>query len=203
MKRSRLPAILILASLALAGCSGGQLPFYRSDSSFTVESRGGDDAARLSTRFDRAVYRYDGKDTITIVLSAGPEENPTQAATVRVFWRPKAGRTPISSQATNATIQYVILPEGGDAGEVGVYSGAGFVFPKTKPGDTFFEAGVWDATLQLADRSDGFADKLGQSALRGQITARQDEAAVDAMLDRLSKRVTQRLGYPRFVSATP
>ncbi len=195
---------LLIAAGLLVGCGGSGIPFYRATSTLRVESRTHADA-RLNTRFERAVYSYDGKNNITIVLFDGDADAPTQAATLRIFWQPRAGKTPISSRATNATIQYVVLPPTADeaAGEVGVYSGAGYVFPRSKPGDTYFEAGVWDANLLLADHSGGFRDQLGQSALRGNVVARRDDAAVSAMLRRLAVDVTARLGYPRFVSAAP
>lgn len=192
--------LLSAAACALALCPGcGSLPFAESASSLSIRSqvhRG----ARLTTRFNHAVFASGDDDTLTIVLVGGPPERPTQAAVIRMFWRPEAGDTPITPTATNATIQYVIFaPSPG--GEVGVYSGAGFLFPSSRPGNATLRAGLWHANLRLADRSLGFDDRLLQSVVSGEIVATRDPAAVTDLLHRLSTRVTQRLGYPRLVDA--
>lgn len=194
-------AVFFAACACVVGCSAPRVPFVGTGSDLLIESRT-HAGTRLDTDFDRAVYSYDGKQVVTIVLFDGPETAPEQAATVRLLWTPRAGRTPITSQATNATIQYVILPDAAsDRGEVGIYSGAGFLYPDSEPGDGTFVAEVWDATILLADGSPGFNDRLGKGSLRGDLTARRDDAAVEDLLKVINERITQRLGYPRMVVA--
>ncbi|MEX0776740.1 MAG: hypothetical protein WD042_13640 [Phycisphaeraceae bacterium] len=154
----------------------------------------------LESNFESGTYRFDDRNHVTVVLVDGPMENPRQAVTLRMFWEPRAGRTPIDQDATNATIHYVIFAGEGDR-EAGVYSGAGFVYPKDKPGGAGLSAGVWQASLIMTDRSEMFDDLLGQAKLKGTFTARRDDLATSQMIDHLNRLITQRLQYPRVVQA--
>ena len=178
-------------------------------SSFT---RRADSAGRLSIRneadvptfvkagFASGYYSYDELHNLTVVLVDGPAEKPTQAVTIRMFWQPLPGRTPIDSTATNATIHYMIFP--GDDGKLaGVYSGAGFVYPNQYPGDKSFTGSVWQSNLLLRDATDGFKDLLGPAQLQGTFTAKRDDTRVTAMIRTLNSLVRERVGYPRFVQA--
>lgn len=190
-------ALLLLTAAALGGCG---VPFVSTGSELTVRSQT-HPGRFLAGDFDRAIYRLDDKQAVTVVLLSGPDDAPRQAAVVRMFWKPRAGATPISATATNATVQYLVFPEGGR--EVGVYSGAGFVHPSSGLGGDTFRGGLWQANLRLTDRSTGFEDLLGQAMLRGDLAARRDDAAVGDLLRQLHRRVTDRLGYPRLVAAPP
>jgi hypothetical protein len=193
-------SILLVLMPLVAGCS--MMPVR--NSALAVTGRG-ESSARLQGDFDKAYYAYASDDSVTVVLIAGPEDNPTQAATVRLFWAPKAGQTPIAPEATNATVQYIVFADrrtdDGFFREVGVYSGAGYLFLEDKPGVARITGSLWEADLLLADRSERFKDLLGQSRLTGTFTARRDEQKVNELLRLLNTRVTQRLGYPRLVRA--
>ena len=154
----------------------------------------------LPGRFDTGFYRYDDRNQMTVVLFDGPPEAPRQAVTMRIFWNPRAGRTPIDRTATNATIHYVIFA--GEEKRTGVYSGAGFVFPQNV-GEERLTAGVWEANLRLRDASPGFEDLLGQALVEGEVRARLDEFAVEESLRRLNVLTRERLGYPSLVHQTP
>ena len=192
-------AAAIGAACAGAGCQTGPL-LGGGGSALTIESQG-ESGAQLTGSFDRGVYAFDGPDQVTFVLFEGSdleESRPTQVAVVRMFWQPQAGATPISSTATNATVQYVVLP--GEE-QAGVYSGAGFLYPQSRPGKDFMEASLWQADLQLSDRTGGFEDLLGKATAEGEIRARRDEAAVQDLLRQINMEITRRLGYPRTVRA--
>ncbi len=154
----------------------------------------------LEGGFTSSFYAMDDPNHLTVVLLDGSIQEPDQAVTIRVFWQPRAGRTPIDPTATNATIHYTIFT-GDHRHEVGIYSGAGFVYPVGQIGDPVFNADVWQATLRLTDRSPGFKDLLGGAILDGHLTARRDDAAVGLALRRLRVLVTERMGYPRWVGA--
>lgn len=198
--RANVWAVLLMLLPLLGGCS--LMPV--GNSALAVTSRG-DSSTRLRGDFDKAYYAYESGDSVTVVLIAGPEDNPTQAATVRLFWAPKAGRTPIAPEATNATVQYIVFAdrrtEAGFYREVGVYSGAGYLYLDNEPGLARITGSLWEADLMLADRSERFKDLLGQSRLTGNFTARRDEQKVSELLRLLNTRVTDRLGYPRLVRA--
>ncbi len=152
----------------------------------------------LRANFTQGIYRFDDKNTMTILLLDGPIENPTQAVTIRLMWAPHAGKTPSGRTATNATIHYVIFA-GSAHQEVGLYSGAGFVYPESKPGADTLKAGMWEASLRLTDKTPGFDDRLGQALGNGGLHARRDDGGVDENIRRLDVLVRQKLGYPRMV----
>ncbi len=192
-------APLLLTLLLLTGCNSS---LWTSQSALAIVSQD-DTSLRLQGDFNSAYYIFDSTESITVVLIEGPEDNPTQAAAIRMMWQPKAGLTPVNPDATNATIQYIVFAnrrtDEGYYKEVGVYSGAGFLHLDSSPGDSRLNASLWQADLVLADRSDRFKDLLGQSTLRGSFTAERDSVKVQQLLKRLNLQVSERLGYPRLV----
>lgn len=193
-------AALALAGGLLVGCNS--LP-TRYGGRVTLHDQTEQQAGLVRT-FESAVYRADGDSGATLVAYAGPAEAPTRAMTVRLFWQPRAGRTPINAEATNATIHYMVFGEDGeeaaaDAGEVAVYTGAGFVYPRDTPGQKRVEVEIWHANLQPSNRSSEEVKTLDSSLLEGKVIARHDAAAVSRLLHRLNSRVSHRLGYPRMV----
>jgi len=174
------------------------------NSALSVVSRD-DTTLRLQGDFDRAYYTYNEKNAVTIVLIQGPDDEPVQAAAIRMHWQPAAGLTPINPDSTNATIQYMVFANrrtnDGYFREVGVYSGAGFLYLDDTPGSSQMTGSLWQADILLADRSDRFKDLLGQSTLRGSFTARRDDARVGDLLRLLNNQVSDRLGYPRLVES--
>jgi hypothetical protein len=220
MRTSAIALVLVIGCVTLTGCGlfvGGG----RGDLAARSEAQAG---AVLQGRFTHAVYSFDTKDNLTILLSDGPIDTATQIMTVRMFWQPRAAHTPLDPTATNVSIQYVVFtppgiaPAPGSAPEsapasiggidapkaqVGVYSGAGFLWPDSKPGKSSFKARIRQANLRLSDRSAAFADLLGKARLEGSFAAARDDEAVLAGLRQLHARLTAHLGYPRLVDATP
>lgn len=199
--RSELAVAGFLGLLVTSGC-GVPLAHY-GDGPLAVTSQ---DKSESSGSVNSGVYRFDEKNSITIVLFEGPAHQPAQAAIIRMFWRPQAASTPLDETATNATVQYIIFADGslepspgGD--EVGLYSGAGFVYPSTRPGRGRLVAGLWEATLRVTAASEGFEDRLGEAQLKGRFTAQRDDDAASRALRRLNVLVSERLGYPRLVKA--
>lgn len=196
---SRWLLILLLLAPMLPGCGTS---LWSSQSALAVVSQD-NRSLRLSGDFDTAYYVFDSSESVTVVLLEGPEDEPTQAAAIRMMWNPKAGLTPINPDATNATIQYIVFADRrtdeGFFKEVGVYSGAGFLYLQSEPGDSRLTGSLWQADMLLADRSDRFKDLLGQSSLKGSFTARRDSMKVQQLLKQLNLRVSERLGYPRLI----
>lgn len=192
---------LLIAPLLCTGCGSS---LWTRQSALAVVSQD-DTSLRLRGDFNSAYYVFDSTESITIVLIEGPEDNPVQAAAIRMMWKPRAGRTPINPDATNATIQYIVFAnrrtDEGFFREVGVYSGAGFLYLDSDPGDARLTASLWQADLLLADRSDRFKDLLGQSTLRGSFTAERNSDKVQQLIKDLNLRVSDRLGYPRLIDA--
>lgn len=190
---------IVTCALTLSGCSapwlglagdGGKLRIINQDNPDTM----------LFSRFETGIYRYEDQNEVTVLLFDGPLENPSQAVTIRMLWRPKAGATPIDPDATNSTVHYVILT-GKDRDEVGIYSGAGYLYPRVKVGRPSLSASIWQANLHLDSSTDGFRDLLGQAMLKGRFSARRDDIETDTALRRLNQLIQERLGYPRLVHA--
>lgn len=197
-----LPWRLLLAATvsAAAGCA---MPFQHEGGQFSMSSQAANQV-QLNGRFDKAYYRFSSPNHVTLVLVDGPITSPRQAVTIRLFWEPFAGYTPVDPQATNATVQYVVFasaPSGaGKRGhQVGIYSGAGFVYPDDTPGDPTLTGGLWQASVRLTDRSRRYTDQLGASVLEGSFSAKRNPEKVQQILHRINVEITQRLGYPRLI----
>lgn len=179
--------ILTGALFTLGGCAGGTL---------AVRSTG-QEQAELTGNFTTAVYSYDDKNNLDVLLIEGESAAPTQAVHIRMYWRPYAGRTPIDVRSTNATINYIVFTGDG----AGIYSGAGFLFPQNKPGGGTFTASLRSTAVRLLDASGNFADRLGRADATGSFSARRDDAATQRLLHDVQVYLREQLGYPRFVMA--
>lgn len=188
-------AWLLLAMVFLVGCQ------QRYSGRLVLKSLSSPDTF-LVGGFQTRLYQVDDQNNLTLLLLDGTIEDPIQVVTIRMFWKPRAGRTPIDPTATNATIYYTIF-SGQNRSEVGIYAGAGFVYPGGRPGDEEFNASVWHATLRLTDRSTKFDDLLGSAVLEGNLAATRDDATVRRVLKRLGVLISQKMGYPRWVNASP
>lgn len=199
--RFRYALALLLLGFGLVGTGCAWLP--TGDSTIRVTGQSNQRPAELEGSFDRAYYRAEDQNTVTVVLIQGPVDRPEQAVTLRMFWRPRGTRTPVDPTATNTTVQYLVFAEAsaeqGPLREVGVYAGAGFMVLDDDPGDARLSGALREAQLALTDRSDRFNDLLGKSLLRGSFTARRDEQRVAELLGQLQREVSDRLQYPRLV----
>lgn len=149
--------------------------------------------------FENGLYTLEEGKRLTMVLFDGPAENPTRALTVRMFWRPRAARTPIDPTATNASVYYIVFRDGPVPAQVGVYSGGGFVYPYSEPGASAIKVGIWDATLRLQDASKDFEDNLTPATIKGRVVVHRDETGIHRQLRQLQVLIRDRLGYPKFV----
>lgn len=205
-------ALLFLACATFIGCAtptvltspGGEL---------TLRSQADPDNS-VKTDFDIGFYSFQNTNEFTAVLIKGDINAPESAMTVRMFWRPRVARTPIDRNATNATVHYIVFHHRLGKGEeataatgspprenVGIFSGAGFIYPHAKPGGERLRIGMWEATLRLnpEDATADFTDHLGAAILDGRFTLKRDEAQVNHLIRQLNVEIRQRLGFPRLV----
>lgn len=191
------PCRLVLLGLSLlAGGCGTMVP--QGGSLETTSHM--DQGVQIESRFTQAIYRHEGDNHLTVVLLDGDEANLTQAAILRMQWKPRAGRTPLDENAFNVTVQYLIF-SGPQQREIGIYSGAGYLFPSDDPGDPWLNGELLQATVLLTDRSSGFADLLGQANMQGGFSARLDPQATEAWVTRLTQMASAKLAYPRLVQS--
>lgn len=186
------PCLLLVLMAAMLGCQpAGALRVHTVDRESDL----------FENRFQVATYRYEDDNNVTFVLIDGEPSAPRAAATIRVFWRPRAGLTPMDAAATNATIHYVRFADGdpADGDAVTIYSGAGFVMPHGKPGEDTFGGTVRDATLQLSDHTGDQSPTVTRAALSGRFNARRNDLATADRINQLNRMIRQRLGRPRLV----
>lgn len=193
----------------LTGCTRS---IFTGDQPLQITSR--DHASQAVVTLDdpqiQAFYRYEDNNTVTVLLCEGPVESPRRVMSLRMFWKARAGATPIDRTATNALVRLLDFRDAeesgiaretpsSEVGNVGVYAGAGFMRLHDDPALGRVEGTLWDADLRLTDRSETYADQLGRAVVAGTFTAERNDAAVTTMLRRLNQRVQQGLGYPRLV----
>jgi hypothetical protein len=114
---------------------------------------------------------------------------------IELLWKPKAGYTPIDSDATNASIRFVVISHG----EMGLYAGAGFALPDGDLTEDTVEIAIKDASLQLIESTPGFNDLLSPAQLTGTFTATKNDKMTRQMNMAASQIVTNKLGRTRYV----
>ncbi|MEM1107060.1 MAG: hypothetical protein AAGH99_00020 [Planctomycetota bacterium] len=173
-------------------------PLLDGDARLQVSSRNADDQSTTVGEFTRAFYRFGDQNTVTVLLLDGEAEAPERVAAIEMFWKAKAGATPIDRTATNAVVRfYEFRDTDAEPDTVGVYAGAGFVRLHDNPRGGTVDGNLWDADLRLTDRSETFTDRLGRAILAGSFTAQRDDAMVTRVMRTLNQRLEERLGYPR------
>ena len=143
----------------------------------TIEPVGRKQAV-IQPKFSSITYRVDQDGTLYFVGRASTydkalNETVEQMLTARVFWRPKGGVTSMNPTSLNATYRYVVMT----STAVGMYEGAGFIRIRGKPGKGKIDARLMDGDLRLSEASTSFVDNIGRCRVRGNFTARYDEAA--------------------------
>lgn len=96
---------------------------------------------------------------------------------VHMFLAPKAGATPIAFSANSVTVRQLIIAEG----QLGQYSGGGFLLPSGTAGDSTFGGTLKDATMRLTARTPGFVDRLGASEFESGLKVPKDVSRAKRM----------------------
>ncbi|MAB72604.1 MAG: hypothetical protein CMJ54_08870 [Planctomycetaceae bacterium] len=160
---------------------------------------------QLTTSFSHGAYTVEPAKTSlilsTVSLDRLADRDFDQAEVVHVefLWQPRAGRTPVSADATNLSIRYVVLVDD----QIGLYGGGGFGWPRGDAGDAGFGVTISGSNLALLDSTDGFRDLLTPARLAGRLDAKLDATTAIRLRDVISQIVTDGLGRTRWVDATP
>lgn len=145
----------------------------------------------------RTVYTFHDENTVDVYFSDVPmaaldawrrgEDAPTWTSGgvlghLHLFLWPRAGRTPIDFEASNATITLMTIApsETGEPSAVVTYSGGGFVLPSSfdaEPGGRWFTARTRGATVQLRAMSPAASAPFTDAEARGRVRARLDQDA--------------------------
>lgn len=173
---------------ALGGCAGGGGLGGLVGGGLAMESTVAD--ARLGLGLPTRVYRPSDAgladfyltDLPEATLRAGGDLSQASGTVVHVhlFVEPEAGRTPLASTATSATVRVLVLANG----QAGIYAGGGFARgDREDVGDARLSVGLRGTTMRLQRATPGFSDLLGPSVMGGVIDARRDEAASAALAE--------------------
>jgi len=173
--------VCVGCGLQLGGAGKGEL---------TLSSRASEQL-NVGSSFTSGFFSVEEDNALTVVLLEGDPASPTAAL-------------------TNASIHYVVFGSSlsnRDAAEqtreVGLYSGAGFLYLNSDLDADRLKAGLWEAHVRLADRSEHFVDQVGPSLMAGSVRAVRDDDRVNTLLQRLGQLTSDRLGYARLVRHTP
>lgn len=109
---------------------------------------------------------------------------------VRLFWRPRPGKTTTDKSAIDAVVRYILATPDG----VALYSGAGFAYPRISR-DGKLRLSLETARLDVDTVAGKAPEVLGASRLRGEFHAREDANRVVAMV-----RDAERLAGERAVT---
>lgn len=164
--------LAILFPALLAGCSiGGHT---------RIESLSGH--VKLEPNLNTVVYAPVDDTGAEIYLTDLPRSRLARGADlagvsghlvhINMFLTPLPGRTPIDRTASNASVRWIVIADG----EIGVYTGGGFVLPDGAPGGSSFSADVKRATLELGPHTTRFRDPLGASRMYATFRAPRDVA---------------------------
>lgn len=185
--------VLLVACLVLVGCSVVPASFVGSRSAVEIDSQAFD--VGLRPNLPIRLYRFVDKNTADVILTDIAVENLTDPSGapptgnifhVQLFVHPRPGRTPIATTACSATVRHLLLARG----QVGVYTGGGFLYPDAAPGEKYFGGSISGATLRLTRATDQFVDQLGPSEGSIAFVAQRDDETVTRLLtiiDRLSE----------------
>jgi hypothetical protein len=196
----RLVGPLLLACVAsLAACYTVQWPWTNTE---LTTSGLTDNPVKVSTVPAEAWYMIEpaqvsfySSDIPLDQLAAGGKLSG-QVVNIQLLWEPKPGLTPMEPTTTNISIRLVVFAEG----EVGVYGGGGFAWPRGKPDDGSMGLLLTGSNLSLVARTKGFVDLLSPAEMLGTVTARMDEARSRALRRSASQAVTNALGQVKWVA---
>lgn len=187
----------------MSGC-GVRVPFVTAPAGTLRVQSLGETQGSLSGRLQTSLYSDERGVETTFVLADAPVERMIrgeiergQMYHIELLWLPRPGWTPISADATNASIRYVVIADG----EVGVYAGAGFAMPKGSVGGKTATVTLQDASLRLVEHTPGFVDMLTPATLSGTFTATHDPRTTRQAHYAMSQVVTNALGRSMFVRA--
>ncbi|NBX25039.1 MAG: hypothetical protein EBQ99_03150 [Planctomycetes bacterium] len=185
--------------LALAACYSVQWPWTTTE---LTTSGLADNPVKVSTAPAEAWYMIEPaqisfySSDIPADQLAGGGKLSGQVVNIQLLWDPKPGLTPLEPTTTNISIRLVVFAEG----EVGVYGGGGFAWPRGKAEDGSMGLLLTGSNLSLVARTKGFVDLLSPAEMLGTVTARMDEAQSRALRRAASQAVTNALGQVKWVA---
>lgn len=193
-------ALFLLCCLCLAGCYSVQWPWTTTE---LTTSGLADSPVKISMTGTESWYAIEPAQVsfyscdIPLDDMAKGLKVSGQMVNIQMLWEPRPGMTPIEPTTTNISIRLVVFAEG----EVGLYGGGGFAWPRGKPEDGSMGLLITGSNLSLIARTKGFVDLLSPAQMLGTVTATMDEAQANTIRRAASQAVTNALGSVRWVRA--
>jgi len=190
----------IAAALSLVLLPGCRLGSILGGGDFVVRSAG-PDPAQMTVDARTSLFAFRDPDSLTLLISDIPlsdlqsgQISTGQVICLTLLWNPQAGSTPIDSNATNCTVRQVVFTPDG----VGLYGGAGFLYPGGDTTENHITGTMDDSTMRLVESSPGFADLLGTARVTGGIAVERDDSGVRDVMIQVNSEVSRRLGRVYF-----
>ncbi len=105
------------------------------------------------------------------------QDEVSQYLHIHVYWRPRPGRTYTDSSSANATLRYLVATADG----VAVYSGTGFVYPRTRH-DGRVQVQLESGRLGLETVNGTLDDFLGPATIVGTLQAVRNDVRTTQMI---------------------
>lgn len=196
----RAGAAVVAGALSLALIPGCRLGTFLGGGEFVVRSAG-PQPAQMTVDAQTSLFAFRDPDSLTIIVSDIPfadlrsgQITSGQVICLTLLWNPKAGSTPIDSNATNCTVRQVVFTPDG----VGLYGGAGFLYPSGDTTENRITGTMDDSTMRLMESSPGFADLLGTARVTGGVAIERDDSGVRDIIIQVNSEVSRRLGRVYF-----
>jgi hypothetical protein len=181
--------------LGLAGCS----LFDRPPTMTSLDAK----PVSLELSYIESSYIVQASETSMLFSDVSLQElleGPPQTGSIlhaQILWGPKPGYTPVDATATNVTIRWIVF----SGGEVGVYGGAGFCWPRGTLGKGDYAISIEASTLSLIASTAGFVDLASPASITGTFSATFEPERAIRLRQAVSQLVTDAIGRPYWVDA--
>ena len=188
---------------ALQGCYTIQWPWSKGTSLITAGLA--PNPIKLPFEPKQCVYTVEPAQTTFFLSDFTPEELAAagdltgQVINIQLLWEPRPGYTPLDPTTTNVSIRLLVFSKG----EVGMYGGGGFAWPRGTPGETDMQLKMTGSNLSLIAKSKNFVDLLSPGEMLGSVDATFNEQAAIVLRRTASQIISNKLGVVRWVDAAP
>ena len=188
---------------ALQGCYSIQWPWSKGTSLTTAGLA--PNPIKLPFEPKQCVYTVEPAQTTFFLSDFTPEELAAagdltgQVINIQLLWEPRPGYTPLDPTTTNVSIRLLVFSKG----EVGMYGGGGFAWPRGTPGETDMQLRMTGSNLSLIAKTKGFVDLLSPGEMLGSVDATFNEQAAIVLRRTASQIISNKLGVVRWVDSAP
>ena len=196
-------AITVIMAGVLQGCYSFQWPWSAGTSLVTAGLA--PNPIKLPFEPKQCVYTVEPAQTTFFLSDFTPEELAAggdltgQVINIQLLWEPRPGYTPLDPTTTNVSIRLLVFSNG----EVGMYGGGGFAWPRGTPGESNMELRMTGSNLSLIAKTKDFVDLLSPGEMLGSVDATFNEQAAIVLRRTASQLISNKLGVVRWVDSMP